>query len=1493
MDIRKRKIKGYFVLSAIVILCLCFVSAVSFFAPQNAVDGAVISNATKINTDLLLTSRDTTVGGRVFNADALSELYKELGASSTATFSTVSSKAHTLKNTYSNSSVFSIHSGMTSADIRSASLSKKNIVVTLGGKEWIVVALTTKDQTSSSDVVLTLMLKDIEYTTQWAKGTVNSAFNVNYPISMYSSSYIRAGLLNGKDSNGNKVYFSNDRVNNNQEFVAPDNYYPSNIYPFGIFSDSSVTNNITNFIVRPNEVLYQQYENRYDSVNRTTMLDGYYTLVNDASKNTIASSKWNSQMGTVVVESKTGYFDWGNDYIWLPGLAETGGYTSSVIDLTGISNANGLWQLDDNQRGVSAGKATWLRSGAGGTPENAMTLNPGGHFVGTGVKDTQINVGSSGLATGTLGVRPCLNLNLTDAEKSSASPLSAPNAFSNEYNGSAQKIDSSIASWYTTEYADAVNVKYYDTSTEPKTELPNGPTDVGSYEAEFTLKDNKHYWSDNSGGSTRSVIFNITTKQIEYPTFLNNHNSDEYAGGSEIIFTLTGFNSSYMDMSVSADNGSSVTLDKSRGQIKVTNVDKYKVSVTLTDTNNYEWKSTTSLECEVEQAEIEVDITSASGEYNLTGVQGGNLTVNLIVSNGKGARGDDPVTIYVTANYTGLSSEDISSIELKKDSPDRHQITLDLSNLIKDLTYKLDVRSSDPNYKAVLKNINTNLDVLDPSTRTKITWNLYEDGDKVFDKYADAELTDYNVELGERLTYNGKAYTFDVSLPSGCELDPSYGYKVDAETTGNTALGINADTYTTSIKLLNGQIYSIKWTIDKAKFDLSNVKWQYPDGQMPFAPNGVSEELDTSTVPPQLQISYSGNRRGTRVDEIGTVTVSFDLSSEDEQNYIKPVSNDKNSYEFTADGSITDFEWEKSWKVVACVIPVEWIDVTKQDVNGKEYTVKALKGDYDDIVEYYYYETNGAGEILDEQNPVKNLVVVDKEVKFYKAKPVIQSRWGNNYVLESEDYSQYFSIGESEVAVGVTLENTQLTYNGNAQEVKIKIVSGFTLTSNLQITYYDKGGIAPLSNAPTNVGKYEAWISFKDGVSGFYLAGDNVEDGVAKIEYEILRKQVDNSEWKTTYNPPSLKLQNKDDLNWIDYEYEDMDGNSLEFSDLQPGNTYRVRAVVKDKYNNIFSDGTTETEWKEFTIGANEVLYDPTDPNSPDEPNAPIDPDDPTDPTTPEDPEDNGDFDKVLETLKDWWQVIVSGVSILFILLFLGKALAYESKRRKAKKETNEKYATFYAVSGTGLFGLSMSNWTIMACCLAGGAVLSLVFMIIAKSRCNKAVNELSKSKDEFDRRSREEELKRMFMMLSGNANMNGAMGGQGYAYAQQGLGAEEIRGIVSETMTAMLPNVQQYLPQQASTNDELVQKLIEQNEHNEQMIEKLMAKLAEQPQKREFADDEVIEKLAKKLAEKQPVENIVEREVATSGQIIEKTVLVDKNDDIIQKLVEGQEKIM
>ncbi|MDE6869967.1 MAG: hypothetical protein K2J75_04480, partial [Clostridia bacterium] len=182
--------------------------------------------------------------------------------------------------------------------------------------------------------------------------------------------------------------------------------------------------------------------------------------------------------------------------------------------------------------------------------------------------------------------------------------------------------------------------------------------------------------------------------------------------------------------------------------------------------------------------------------------------------------------------------------------------------------------------------------------------------------------------------------------------------------------------------------------------------------------------------------------------------------------------------------------------------------------------------------------------------------------------------------------------------------------------------------------------------------------------------------------------------------------------------------------------------------------------------------------------------------------------------------------------------------------------------------------------------VASLVIMLIAKSRCRKAEDSLAYAKEDFERnqmdienrrreeeaRQRDENMRMMFMSMMGggngaNGNMGQGMPQGGFAYAQPGISVEDMRGLISETVTALLPGVQQMLPQQASTNDELVQKLIDQNE-----------KLMEKSQKNEEEMRELIRKLAD-----QPAERIVEKEVVASNA----------NDEAIKALIEGQRIIM
>ncbi len=90
----------------------------------------------------------------------------------------------------------------------------------------------------------------------------------------------------------------------------------------------------------------------------------------------------------------------------------------------------------------------------------------------------------------------------------------------------------------------------------------------------------------------------------------------------------------------------------------------------------------------------------------------------------------------------------------------------------------------------------------------------------------------------------------------------------------------NADTYTTSVRLLdsdsNATIYSITWTIDPVKFDLSGVKWLY-NGQLPYDKiNGSKAELDPKTLPAGLTpnvINNTGTTVGTSRKRVGNVYV--------------------------------------------------------------------------------------------------------------------------------------------------------------------------------------------------------------------------------------------------------------------------------------------------------------------------------------------------------------------------------------------------------------------------------------------------------------------------------------------------------------------------------------------------------------------------------------------------------------------------------------------
>ena len=1489
MIIRRTRSKVVsFAVSIVILLVLLSCIFINYTQADNAVadvkiDGEVL--------ELLIDSpnRDTTLNGRVFDTNALKKLYQKLLGDDDATFTNIYDAArNTDGKNYTADNVRSIHSGMSSQDIRNSN-GGENITIKLDNKEWMVTALTTAE---NGHVILTLWLKDSAYISKWGawKAASGTSFSTKYLASMYSTSYIRAGLLNGATD-----YSDTSSSLSTMSDLEKTELYGEEGYPFGIYTDSNAAGSIADFIIPPNQVLYQQGENLYDLNPGTN-----FNSPNDAAKNTLPSNKWVTN-GIIAMQSKAEYFNWGGDKIWIPSRSETGQAADTGVPLSG-----GLWELDAQQKKSSAGKLTWLRSAGSSNAANALNLNDKGVYA-------------SSVTTSINDVRPAFNLDLTAANSSSAETLDLPKNIIKDYNSEVQGPEGE--SWYTDEYAKAIStVEYYDKSGTTKIAKP---TAVGEYKAKFNLKSG-YYWLDKDMSTAKTVDLKIQKALLEYPSFFDNKNSAVYAGGNEITFTLSTYDTNAIDIKF---DGTSIV-----DTVKASAVGKYTLEVSLKDTDNYGWKpgSPTTLEFEIVKGQIDVSITDSDGGLELSGTQGQKLTAQLEVPANMKLPSGEVVDISVKASTTGLTRE-ICAMQV--DSTSRIvDIELDLSSLPFGRTYELSVEATSGNYNVRLTSA-TRVTVLEAGIIPMLTWSFCKEGVPVRGEYVDVEIGEKEIEYDKSVVYNGKRYGFKMqSIPTGYKLDNTYGvdgYLVTPDNTFNANVGVNADTYTTTVRIINtsnnaGEEYSIKWSIDKAKFDLSKVKWK-GDGRLEY--NGLSQEMVLENLPDKLTASYGRDYSHTDVGSGMVVTVDYleFVNASDEDNYVLPDIDDPTTYE----GSV---EWEKEWSIVPKEIKVQWGKELLKDKDGNPFNIAILRSKGENtVVVHTYYKSDGKGNKVGEAISESDIVVPESGTEYYICELTLNSNDG--YILTGTT-TREFAVSNQGSAVKFTPNKLTFAYTG--KEIKLWFTNDGNLkSSQYKVTYYSAGGASPLTSAPTSVGKYRVEITLNDDLNGKYFIG-----GDSEWEFEIVARII-NESWNTTSKPPRMNI-NKTELGMIEYEFMDEEGNVVSYDQVKSkAGVYSVRAKIKGAYvgNCSFASGGNETEWIDFELTENDLanMQDPNDPT--------LYPDDP-DMQEPEEPDDNnpsgdvnsgnqpgGDgsaLDELLKKLKELplWQLIASFISIILIIIFMSKGIGYASKAKQSKKLAQSKFKEYYA--GTFL-GLAFSGWTAIACVLMGLAVLSLVFMILEKNRYNKAVFAYEEAKDDFERhretnrreyddnrreeeyrrreeddrrrdeeyrrrdeeyRQREEDMKAMFMRMMGGYDFNNMGQPQGaYMGMQQGIGAEEIRGIVSETVTALLPGMQQALPQQASVNDEMVKSLIEEQKAMREMIKQLADKSTEKIIEKEvvatISNDETIkqmlsnqEKLMEKILELSA--NQPQQIIAAQPQVIEKIV-----EKPVEKIVE------
>ena len=1610
MNIRRTRSKRVSLAVSIVIL-LVLLSCIFINSIQgDKAKAAVINNADIIETDLLLDKnyRGSNSGDYVFNLNALNALYDKILGKENATFDEIDTAANVAKANYSANSVKAIHSGLNSEDIRNnnkkISGQANNIIVKIDGKEWIVTTLTTAD---NGHVVLTLMLKDVAYDSEWGKWAGPSDvkdFSANYPATMYSTSYIRAGLLNGKVQ-----YTTNGSTLTDFE----DTSIYGEAYPFGIYTDNREKGHITDFIVAPNQVEYQQNESLFDNQS----VNNWYNAPNDASLNKIPDSKWYSiavdkSYGTHQIQDKTKYFDWGNDKLWLPSLSETGQGTGN-----GVTKNGGLWGLDDQQRGVSTGKISWLRSGSTNYSTVSYYIDALGNWFWTPVM-------SKGVSSSKLAVRPAFNLDLTAANSSAFIPMTTPTDISSTYDGEEQDyLDATGTNkWYNEDLFSSANanVKVEYLNSDGSALSTAKPIDSGDYKVKLTIQGSKYVWANckaeteitfkinqkalnvnfdpsttpptatptnlcsrDSGLAGRILKIRYTAKDydafepptstdiyvatVEIDTSVSNNYvlsrtyNVQYLGkptildtgvptynGTEQQYYIQFVNSTDMDeIDVTVPDEFKDTVKYADGEIRVTNAGKYWLNLNIIKKDGtVMWSTRDSeekrLEFEVKQASMSLDIKS-NGSSNIEVTKGDKVTVSI--DSMQKVCLDDVISMDIVAVMSSLSSVRrmvYSNLQIDKNTTFPLNIDLETQDLAATGWILEFVPSgsdnANANYNVELGNAPVTLTVNSVGTENSLRWTFTRD-DKDVGIYnqSTSDLTD---EYLIPIEYNGNQISV-TARANDYAVDTAYnadgfvgGYK--------SAVATEAGRYTTQVAMLKSGtttpvIYSITWTVSKAKFDLSNVKW-IGDGKLQYTGDTVYAILEN--VPEGLIAKYNNND-GIKVGDNSTATVTFELAEGYIANYEKPEQGGKDTnYTFNGSG---DFEWSKKWEVVKAEIALEWTTEDYTDNDGNTFGIPKLTDPLaEDLVEYVYYETDSNGNILAGATP-KELEEIEYSVterKWYRAYPRLTD--GDNYtfgegVTEDELYSPFFSVGGGASSVTVSLVSNKIEYNGKPRNVKLNISSGATL-KDLTLTYYS-GDIADeahkLEGAPTERGNYLVVItSNKNSV---------VLSGTTQYTFEIIAATI-KKEWNKDAKPYVLNLK-YGQIDGIEYEIADAEGNRVEYSQLSAGNKYQIKAVIKEEMRNnySFTDGTYETAWEEFELRAEDIanMQDPNDPNNTyypqdEEDNDPDNNNPSGDVST--NPEDKGgvDFDKISKILKEWWQVIASGISIVLIIIFTCKGASNLSKAKKAKKATENRYKAYYAAA-TGLFGLAMNTWTIIASVLMGLAVASLIFMILTKVKLNKAQEEMEEARYDYERhkesdrreyddnrreeeyrrrdeddrrreeeyrrrdeeyRKREEEMKSMFMRMMGG-NFDGMNMGQpqgAYAGMQQGIGAEEIRGIVSETVTALLPGMQQAIPQQASVNEDIVNKLIEQNER---LIQQLAEKSAEKEVVASNVNDDVLNRFMEKFiqltqnAQPQVIEKIVEKPVekiveVPVEKVIEKEVRVEVPvETVVEKVVE------
>ncbi len=1103
-----------------VLLCFCFISFnniedIFAFTSENIAEGAVDIG------DILLEEYADRTDGKVFERDKMAELYTKL----------------TGEVTKSSISDVDALGTLTAADIR-AKNDNKDIVLTMNGQQWTVTYL-TKD--SSGNTIVTLLQASNATTHQWNKWYENVT-NVTYPSNVYGTSYIRSHGLNiGSDYVAAKGATSLTK--------SPQ----SSTHAYAKLTMPDVNGSLTDFIVKPSAVVYQGTEN--NMVGGTVGNIGY-TLPNEAYGTPSGTVKWYSNGSTInmsTLSSKEGYAAWKDDYIWLPSVTETG--RNETI--------NGIWALSNNQRsnsrhswlrsGYSDNVNNMCLMSADGkyiyndvavadyTVRPALHLNldlAAEHSGKPAVNEpTDVSVEYNGTTLTLDDVadeqKKWFNSNKINITYDSEIKDVATYKLKAEIKADLVAEGIKFTGTPDTSAGESDTVRYFnftvtkkkigiiaalDSGGLPTVTLKNAgdvysgdtaangrapsfgftytgngyeddtlPTAVGTYTATAKITNECNYQIDTAN-STLSVTFKIDKRSIAKPA-LSGQVSKPYSGVAQ-SFTLQGVTA---DVSLTLPDG----VTYADGKLNVKDAGTYKIRVALTDNG----VATQWADGSIAAYEVSITITKKPLNITITAPSSWKVgdTPTITIVGDSLAADTTELYIYYCKHGSAIKYDDINDnkvIEGKKRTI--------VMPVLDQGDYYIGVelfgdKQGNSNYEILAGSVTHTFKVLGNDitfTEDDVKW-----------QYNNTPIVNTD---NFKLTYTGSIFRFSIDdsklKDMGVKIDTTkgtngYGGDVQATNAKNSAYSVTVyiTEYDSSFNEFDAQ-YILTYTIEKAKYDLSGLSWNYDDSNpLQFIAGKAQGITLTGSLPTGLTATYAGNGN-IPVGNYNT-TVSFNVS--DAVNYYKPVSNDTNSY-------LGSFEWSKAWRIVKATITCSWKEDDRED--AETYNLPILQSigslDVDSMVTYKYYDYTG-GVKGEEVNPIE---IDTNSERRYLAIAELKPEYTNNYELEGNEYDFTVGVNRYPVKLKMDIDGQTLPYRpeGYTPKVTVDSAGGLTLDA-ITLTYYKVGATGGSTDIPVAVGSYRVVAELKYGGDANYI-----ENG--EFSFEIVKADIDVSGLKWQYS---------------------------------------------------------------------------------------------------------------------------------------------------------------------------------------------------------------------------------------------------------------------------------------------------------------------------------------------------------------------------------------